>query len=134
MDGVSVAMQCNGLTCSVSRVAPSSIPGAGQGLFSRGLVAPSTLLAYYHGLRLEGEDWLRELTAFDQAAALEQREYWVRVGTSSTYLPPGLGRHTTLYCASLGHKVNHSFNPNCRSCSTELANHFGIPWKFVETN
>ena len=75
-----------------------------------------SLMAYCQGVRLPaGGDWVRELWAFQQDEALEERAYTLRLGGGDLlYLPPSLGRDPSLYCATLGHKVNHSFRPNCR--------------------
>ena len=43
--------------------------------------------------------------------------YKIKIESNDTYyidLPLEVGRDTSLYQASLGHKVNHSFRPNCR--------------------
>lgn len=43
--------------------------------------------------------------------------YKIKIDSNNTYyidLPLEVGRDTGLYRASLGHKVNHSFTPNCR--------------------
>ena len=42
--------------------------------------------------------------------------YKIKIESNDTYyidLPLEVGRDTSLYRASLGHKVNHSFRPNC---------------------
>ncbi|XP_013885424.1 histone-lysine N-methyltransferase SETD7 isoform X2 [Austrofundulus limnaeus] len=87
-------------------VAESLIRGAGQGLFAKTDVGPETVMAFYNGVRIthsevDGRDWalngntisLDEETVIDVPQPFDQMEK---------------------YCASLGHKANHSFSPNCR--------------------
>ena len=43
--------------------------------------------------------------------------YKIKIAGNTEYyidLPLHVGRDSSLYRASLGHKVNHSFTPNCR--------------------
>ena len=52
-----------------------------------------------------------------QEKKLLHNVYKIRIDSNDTYyidLPLELGRDTSLYRASRGHKVNHSFKPNCR--------------------
>ena len=49
--------------------------------------------------------------------------YKIKIDGNTTYyidLPLEVGRDTGLYRASLGHKVNHSFTPNCRCCRLQV--------------
>ena len=85
-------------------VAPSRIPGAGEGLFARRNVQAGEILAYYNGIRLtheevDGRDW----TANGNCISLDE--------DTVLDVPPAQS-HTAVYCASLGHKANHSFEPN----------------------
>lgn len=48
---------------------------------------------------------------------LSMKVYTIKLGEDSTFyldLPFNLGQDTTKYRATLGHKANHSFRPNCR--------------------
>ncbi|CAG5993385.1 unnamed protein product [Menidia menidia] len=87
-------------------VADSTITGAGQGLFAKSDAAPGTVMAFYNGVRIthsevDSRDWalngntisLDEDTVIDVPRPFDQMER---------------------YCASLGHKANHSFTPNCK--------------------
>ncbi|KAM9795431.1 histone-lysine N-methyltransferase SETD7 [Neosynchiropus ocellatus] len=87
-------------------VAESLIKGAGQGLFAKTDAERDTVVAFYNGIRIthsevDGRDWamngntisLDEDTVIDVPQPFDQTER---------------------YCASLGHKANHSFTPNCK--------------------
>ncbi|KAK9517597.1 hypothetical protein VZT92_022955 [Zoarces viviparus] len=87
-------------------VADSLIKGAGEGLFAKTDADPDTVMAFYNGVRIthsevDGRDWalngntisLDEDTVIDVPQPCDQTER---------------------YCASLGHKANHSFIPNCK--------------------
>ncbi|XP_028314817.1 histone-lysine N-methyltransferase SETD7 isoform X1 [Gouania willdenowi] len=87
-------------------VANSKIKGAGQGLFAKVDVEPDTVMAFYNGVRIthsevDSRDWalngntisLNEDTVIDVPQPFDQLDR---------------------YCASLGHKANHSFTPNCK--------------------
>lgn len=87
-------------------VADSLIKGAGQGLFAKADANTNTVMAFYNGVRIthsevDSRDWtlngntisLDEDTVIDVPQPFDQTEK---------------------YCASLGHKANHSFTPNCK--------------------
>ncbi|XP_077388837.1 histone-lysine N-methyltransferase SETD7 [Festucalex cinctus] len=87
-------------------VADSLIKGAGQGLFAKTDAERDTVVAFYNGIRIthsevDSRDWalngntisLDEDTVIDVPQPFDQTER---------------------YCATLGHKANHSFIPNCK--------------------
>ncbi|XP_054453978.1 histone-lysine N-methyltransferase SETD7 isoform X1 [Anoplopoma fimbria] len=87
-------------------VADSMIKAAGEGLFSKSDADADTVMAFYNGVRIthsevDSRDWalngntisLDEDTVIDVPRPFDQTER---------------------YCASLGHKANHSFKPNCK--------------------
>ncbi|KAK5865314.1 hypothetical protein PBY51_016488 [Eleginops maclovinus] len=87
-------------------VADSLIKGAGQGLFAKVDAELDTVMSFYNGVRIthtevDSRDWalngntisLDEDTVVDVPQPFNQLER---------------------YCASLGHKGNHSFTPNCK--------------------
>merc|ERR1719150_1815621 len=91
-------------------VRQSEVEGAEDGLFSRRAVTAGTVLAFYNGIRRprpEGDaavDWDTEANAykiFDPTRA-----------HGTVDIPPAL-RSLAAYTASLAHKTNHSFVPNC---------------------
>ncbi|XP_062332197.1 histone-lysine N-methyltransferase SETD7 isoform X1 [Osmerus eperlanus] len=87
-------------------VADSLVLGAGDGLFAKVDAEPNTVMAFYNGVRIthsevDSRDWalngntisLDEDTVIDVPQPFDKME---------------------MYCASLGHKGNHSFTPNCK--------------------
>ncbi|XP_029517913.1 histone-lysine N-methyltransferase SETD7 [Oncorhynchus nerka] len=87
-------------------VADSLISGAGEGLFAKMDVEANVVMAFYNGVRIthsevDTRDWslngntisLDEDTVIDVPQPFHQMDR---------------------YCASLGHKANHSFTPNCK--------------------
>ncbi|KAM3842564.1 histone-lysine N-methyltransferase SETD7 [Diretmus argenteus] len=87
-------------------VADSLIKGAGQGLFAKTDVEPDTVMAFYNGVRIthsqvDGRDWSLNgnTISLDEDTVID--------------VPPPFDQ-TERYCASLAHKSNHSFTPNCK--------------------
>ncbi|XP_065177251.1 histone-lysine N-methyltransferase SETD7-like [Sycon ciliatum] len=85
-------------------VAPSQIPNSGEGLFAKRQLKAGELVAYYNGVRLshstvDSRDWSENgnCISLDDDTVID--------------VPPNLSS-TTVYCATLGHKANHSFTPN----------------------
>uniref|UniRef100_G3UIW3 Histone-lysine N-methyltransferase SETD7 n=1 Tax=Loxodonta africana TaxID=9785 RepID=G3UIW3_LOXAF len=86
-------------------VAESLISSAGEGLFSKVAVGSSTVMSFYNGVRIthqevDSRDW-----AFNGNTLSLDEETVIDV--------PEPYNHISKYCASLGHKANHSFTPNC---------------------
>ncbi len=92
------------------QVGPSSFPGAGEGLFARRDLPAGTLVAFYNGVRIPyalggpKEEW-------------STSGYKIFINADFTSgermdIPNNL-TDTGRYRATLGHKVNHSFVPNC---------------------
>lgn len=86
------------------RVAPSTIPGAGEGLFTRRAVPAGQVLAYYNGVRLTHR-------------IVDRRGWSANSNTISldddTVLDvPAEHASTARYVASLGHKANHRLPNN----------------------
>lgn len=86
-------------------VAESLISSAGQGLFAKVAVGPSTIMSFYNGVRIthqevDSRDWALNgnTLSLDEDTVIDVPEPY---------------NHVTQYCASLGHKANHSFTPNC---------------------
>ena len=98
---------------------PCPTTGAGDGLFSRHQVPANTLMSFYHGLNVpyDHTDYTQELFAFDDEKKLLNNVYKIKIDSNDTYyidLPLEVGLNTSIYKASYGHKINHSFKPNCR--------------------
>ncbi|XP_035388330.1 histone-lysine N-methyltransferase SETD7 isoform X4 [Electrophorus electricus] len=87
-------------------VGQSLISGAGEGLFAKTEADANTVMAFYNGVRIthsevDRRDWSLNgnTISLDEDTVIDVPE------------PFNL---TTNYCASLGHKANHSFTPNCK--------------------
>ncbi|KAL4641733.1 histone-lysine N-methyltransferase SETD7 isoform X2 [Arapaima gigas] len=86
-------------------VMDSLISGAGEGLFAKIDVEPNTVMAFYNGVRIthtevDSRDWSLNgnTISLDEDTVIDVPEPFTDVKK---------------YCASLGHKANHSFTPNC---------------------
>lgn len=100
------------------RVADSGLEGGGQGLFANTDIPVDTIVAFYNGIRMTPEEespW--QDRAYSIVVEWEEKKLafpfpWVSVADHMD-LPPKY--HTSEgYTATLGHKMNHSFVPNCR--------------------
>ena len=100
-------------------VAPSSLgPQAGEGLFARVDLPAGVCVSFYNGVK--------------QAEAETERRHWRHNGNCIALdeaagididVPQQLAS-TALYCASLGHKANHTFDKNQQNC---LYSHYYHP-------
>ncbi|XP_032079523.1 histone-lysine N-methyltransferase SETD7 [Thamnophis elegans] len=82
----------------------SLISNAGEGLFTKISAEAGTVLSFYNGIRIthqevDSRDWSlnRNTISLDDETVIDVPEPY---------------SHVTKYCASLGHKANHSFTPN----------------------
>ncbi|CAL8358696.1 unnamed protein product [Merluccius merluccius] len=87
-------------------VADSLIKGAGQGLFAKMDAESDTVMAFYNGVRIthsevDSRDWAQNVNtiSLDEDAVIDVPQPYDQ---------------TEQYCATLGHKANHSFTPNCK--------------------
>lgn len=81
----------------------SRIPEAGQGLFAKIDIEADTVVSFYNGTRF---------AASDPDARLDSR-YKINFDDQTDLDIPDNMIEIEQYCASLGHKVCHSFIPNC---------------------
>ncbi|CAH2301028.1 histone-lysine N-methyltransferase SETD7 [Pelobates cultripes] len=86
-------------------VAVSLISNAGEGLYAKTAAEAHTVMSFYNGVRIthqevDSRDWSLNgnTISLDEESVLDVPE------------PCNM---TSRYCASLGHKANHSFTPNC---------------------
>merc|ERR1712223_1189629 len=77
-------------------VKKSLIPDAGEGLFATKNIVKGQLVSYFHGVPLENENG---------------SDYSIRCHNSMIDIPEKC-RSTKNYCATLCHKICHSFEPN----------------------
>ncbi|XP_071975535.1 histone-lysine N-methyltransferase SETD7 [Engystomops pustulosus] len=86
-------------------VAVSMISNAGEGLYTKVSVEPRTVMSFYNGVRIthqevDSRDW-------------SQNGNTISLDDETVIDVPDPYYMTNKYCASLGHKANHSFSPNC---------------------
>merc|ERR1719481_755531 len=100
-------------------VQPSLIPKAAYGLFLARSVIAGEIVAFYSGFVINCESSLR---ALDRRELSDQAEHdrnmyniALDLGQEENLcidIPTHMGNDVSLYNATLGHKVNHSFEPN----------------------
>lgn len=85
----------------------SQVEGADDGLFARADVEPNTMLAFYNGLRLNPKVSHDMPEWHDNAYRIfDPTRKDGTIDIPKDFIP------SSNYCASLAHKVNHSFMPN----------------------
>jgi len=107
--------------CSIQ---PSCIPGAGEGLFAKVDIPAGQIVSFYHGAYFPYGAKC-DNTNCDYQIFLD----WKNAPKSDFLDIPEDCISTENYCASLAHKANHSFSPNCefirfyhpRYCGQSLA-------------
>ena len=98
------------------RVRESDIEGGGEGVFAVQDLQPASLAAVFNGYKVplcSGADITAGLQTLDEV--YERLAYNIHMPEDETFyidFPPSQAR-LSVYSASLGHKVNHSFKPNC---------------------
>jgi len=90
-------------------VKQSLVEGAQEGLFSRQAVKANTIMAFYNGIRR------KKTTNSKQTWQLEANAYKIFDPNDKDGVVDILEKYHPYanYCASLAHKTNHSFIPNC---------------------
>ena len=116
---------------SMVEIRVSNIDGANQGLFARQDIEINTVLAFYNGTKARPEDYEPDTWETNNYKIFDPDDMpdgtidipvWAQVTMtdhifififliSFSYL---YGQDTSAYCASLAHKTNHSFLPNCQ--------------------
>ncbi|EDV24845.1 uncharacterized protein TRIADDRAFT_26073, partial [Trichoplax adhaerens] len=87
-------------------VAKSLIPGAGEGLFSKIFAEKDQVMSFYNGIRITHQEVDDRSWIFnDNTISLDE---------TTVIDVPVNSANVNNYCASLGHKANHSFTPNCK--------------------
>ncbi len=86
-------------------VSKSSMINAGEGLFANKYVSEGTVVSFYNGIRLSHE----EVDSRDWSL----NEYTITLDDHVVLDVPNDSVTLDKYCATLGHKANHSSHPNC---------------------
>jgi histone-lysine N-methyltransferase SETD7 len=95
--------------------------GAQEGLFTLRQVEAGEIVAFYSGFIIHCESSLRALDRREMSDEEEHERNMYNIALDigeedqnlCIDLPPDLGHDLSRYRATLGHKVNHSFRPNC---------------------
>jgi len=88
----------------------------GEGMFARVSLPPGATAAVFNGFKVPlGESSLAELVKEAEEAVYDRLAYTIHMPQEEDFfldIPPSQA-DLRVYCGSLGHKVNHSFLPNC---------------------
>ena len=97
-------------------VKKSEADDAGEGVFARKDIPAATVVAFYNGIRIPADEedtddsWddcsYRIFVAIDDGTDIDNDD-------TERMDMPAMFRSTENYCATVAHKINHSFNPNC---------------------
>ena len=91
------------------RVRPSAVEGGGDGLFAQKDLAKGAMVAFYNGVRLPYRVGVKEEWATSGYKIYINADY----ESGERMDIPEECQSLDHYCATLGHKLNHSFRPNC---------------------
>ena len=90
---------------------------AGEGVYALRNIPRETVVAFYNGIRIPADEedindsWddcsYRIFVDIDDGTDIDNEN------TERMDIPPKY-RNTNAYCATVAHKINHSFNPNCK--------------------
>mgnify|MGYP001161651556 FL=1 len=94
--------------CTV-RVRSSGVEGGGDGLFAQKDLAKGSMVAFYNGVRLPYRVGVKEEWATSGYKIYINADY----ESGERMDIPEECQSLDVYCATLGHKLNHSFRPNC---------------------
>eukprot|EP00941_MAST-03F_sp_MAST-3F-sp1_P005356 g5356.t1 len=95
---------------NVVKVAPSTIDGAEEGLFMRQDVKAGQIVSFYSGIFVSCDEVEDRPDDFSQSANVINLDEDVAIDVPMKYAK------IENYCATLGHKVNHSAENNCIYC------------------
>ena len=87
-------------------VAPSLIPDAGEGLFARIDLSEGEIASFYNGILISHQEVNSRNWALNGNTISLDEDIVIDV--------PEKYSTTDAYCATLGHKANHSTDPNCK--------------------
>jgi len=86
-------------------VSDSMLPQGGEGLFAKRDIEKREVVALYNGIKFKSSTYASE--------HMPRSDYRIRLnGDLDMDIPKGY-HLTSQYCATLAHKANHSFVPNC---------------------
>jgi len=100
------------------RIGKSRIPMAGQGLFAKNRIEPFTVVAFYNGVRSHEDDYVDEAVSDEEDdencdVLGEKYRYRLKLSAKEQMDIPKEMATIEKYNATLAHKIQHSFTPNC---------------------
>jgi len=106
-------MQEDPYESSILFVGPSQLEGGGEGAYAKKEIPARTVVAYYNGVRMQaGQSFPYEDTGYSIFVEWNRKSMYGYKNGDHMDLPPKY--HSSVnYMASLAHKLNHSFAPNC---------------------
>lgn len=108
---------------TVVQVKQSIMQDAGEGLFARVDLPAQRIISYYNGLRMEPGEGLPEDTGYAIFVELNSRK-----DKKAKHMDiPQKYQRSENYSATLAHKLNHSFDPNCWWDNAEHPVHGLVP-------
>jgi len=94
-------------------VRQSCVEGGGEGAFAKQDIKAGTVIAYYNGIRMKpGEKSPYDDTGYAIFVEWNRKSLYGQKNGDHMDLPPKYHRYEN-YRATVGHKLNHSFTPNC---------------------
>ena len=97
-------------------VRPSMIENAGEGLFAKREILKGNIVAYFNGTRISSDLYTKSSDYSISAShpSVIQQNVTNDTGPEIVIMfdIPGEYRSTDMYCATLAHKICHSFQPN----------------------
>jgi len=109
---------------SLVQVKQSGMDGAGEGLFAKVDIPEGVIVAYYNGLRFNAGDRMKE----DETGYAIFVEHNARVDKHAKHMDIPSRYHSSQdYSATLAHKLNHRFSPNCLWDNAEHPVHGLVP-------
>ena len=101
----------------------SNIDGANEGLFARQDIEINTVVAFYNGTKARLEDYEPDTWETNNYKIFDPDDMpdgtidipvWAQVQLPCLSLSHLSHQTSSAYCATLAHKTNHSFLPNCQ--------------------
>ena len=115
--GCSDPMQKDPYECKYIKVEESEMEGGGEGVYAKVDIPKNTIAAIFNGYKvpISSGSYLAEGIE-EEEKIYERLSYNIHMPEDEDFfidIPPPMAS-LSIYCASLGHKVNHSFIPNSR--------------------
>jgi len=100
---------------SLVQVKQSEIEGACEGLYAKVDLPENRIISFYNGLRLDKDECILPETGYDIYLELNLRKdkKAQHLDIAEKY------QSSEAYSSTLAHKINHSFEPNCRWDNSE---------------